>query len=145
MRLPFVKGVVVGADWKELGPEGEFDWGAAGSPNQRLLKTPGKFIRLRRRVGDRAVPEWAIANARTVEKIRKPKPDKIKEEAKPPKVKPAKWDENYLAAWWDFVRQMGKRYAGNPRLIIVVVTGPTGPCHEMGMPSGMAELWKRKG
>lgn len=39
---------------------------------------------------------------------------------------PVLWDAIYLEHWFRFVRAMGKRYADNPEVRIVGVTGPSG-------------------
>ena len=54
---------------------------------------------------------------------------------------PIPWDSIYLFKWKAFVRELGHRYAANPAVICIKVTGVNGPTQETQLPhSGGAQM-----
>jgi len=49
---------------------------------------------------------------------------------------PIPWDSVYLAKWSAFVRAMGRRYASNPAVVMVKITGINSGAAEMNLPHG---------
>jgi hypothetical protein len=47
---------------------------------------------------------------------------------------PEPWDETYLNLWFDFLKAVSQRYAGNPRFLMIAASGPTSVSEEMSLP-----------
>lgn len=50
---------------------------------------------------------------------------------------PLPWDEVYQAKWTAFIRAVGKRYSGNPALVLVKIQGINGQTSELLLPHTM--------
>lgn len=58
---------------------------------------------------------------------------------------PIPWDENYLNAWFDFLRAFANEFANHPNLTYMAVTGPNGHNGEVALPRTSKDnlYWKQ--
>lgn len=128
---PLVRGISWRFRWDTIEPDaGEYRWSKIDEALEASA-VKGKKAMLRVTAG-RYTPEWVYADgARKLvfENTCFAFPDNYPETI----VMAPPWDEVYLAHWTRFVRELGKRYATNPNIYSIQMTGG-GHQGEMNLP-----------
>jgi hypothetical protein len=141
VRNPYVRGVAVQINWRDLEPaEGKPDWSkldevfAAAEASKKwvhLLIFPGFFS-----------PPWALENAQTDQFAIQYGPGSGTLE-----TLPMPWDSVYLNRWFAFVKLLSERYRKSSALRLVAVDGPTSVSAEFTLPNSPHDLrqWQNDG
>ena len=130
VRNPFVRGVAVQINWRDLEPVQDApDWSkldalfaAAESAHKwvHLILFPGFFS-----------PAWALEGAQT---------DLFEIQYGPGHGTvarlPMPWDRVYLDRWFAFMRRLSRRYGDSPAFRMIAAAGPTSVSVEMTLPAG---------
>ena len=124
---PFVKGISLRIPWKVLEPEeGKFEWKKLDKIITQAKKA-NKYITLRIMTGVYS-PRW-IFDDPDIPKLKFISKNKNKKKFFGKEVTlPVLWNKNYLKKYFNFLKELGKRYGNEPALFWVAVSGPaTGP------------------
>jgi hypothetical protein len=137
-----VDGFSLRAGWSEVEPrEGTFDWSMFDSVIAEAA-AHGKKVMLRVLPGVRT-PEWVYAaGAARFEFV-----DESPHHATRGQTlcMPVPWDPVYLAKWLHFVSVFGARYADNPAVVIVAITGPSSGGEMHLVEKAAAARWRSAG
>ena len=79
-------------------------------------------------------PQWALDRIPAGSKQDFCIPYGLKSDVGKQIILPNPWDETYLNLWYDFLKAVAERYAGNPRLLMIAASGPTSVSEEMSLP-----------
>jgi hypothetical protein len=127
---PDVDGVALRAWWNNLEPaDGVYDWCYLDRPLDQAVAA-GKVVTLSASAGIRT-PDWVYAEGAA--------PFHYTDSSGAPQVIPIPWDSVYLARWEDFVRAFGERYASNPAVVQVKLTGLNRDTNEVLLPRTTAD------
>ena len=137
----FINGAFLKDAWNHLEPsDGVFAWGELDR-QVRLAEAAGKKISLGIQAGT-ATPPWVYAaGAAPFHTIT---PEAVNDNFCRPQDVPVPWDPVFLRKWTDFVRAFGARYANDPRLVAVKITGIDITTPETGMPHSIGETRTKK-
>lgn len=130
---PNVDGAYISLNWDTIEPErGRFDWtdmdaevALVGAQHKKvsLAVVPGQYT-----------PEWVYRDgARHFDGV--VEPSFARDFCAPIRL-PIPWDPVYLDAWTELIRAFGARYAGNPTLSFIKVTGVSYRTDETSLPFG---------
>ena len=117
LALDYIAGLDIYVPWKELEPvPGEFHWEGFDIPLKYAAQT-GKSVAIGLLVAAQS-PDWLKAQVVTFSGIHiHPSVGKI--------VSPVPWNPVYRTQLERVVREMARRYDGNPRIFYVVINGPS--------------------
>jgi hypothetical protein len=154
LKNPAIDGFSLRAGWKDVEPtEGTYDW-SAFDPVIADAAQHGKKIMLRVLPGVKT-PEWVYAAGAVRFAFTDENP--YHKTAGDELAMPVPWDPIYLQKWLRFVAAFGAKYAANPAVRIVAITGPAAG-GEMHLPAKdsrdrwhaagysdatLAEAWKK--
>ncbi len=142
VAFPFVDGWLVRPGWETVEPaEGRYDWSYIDheiATARRLKKRLALAI-----LGGPQAPAWLYRAG--AQEFRYTSGSRYR--ATVAARMPVLWDEAYLKRWTALVAALGRRYATEPTLLLVHVTGATENGLEMQLPAGRADQaeWKRRG
>jgi len=129
---PCIEGVTIRRYWRDLNKKQKYQWADLDSvfalanrfdKKIHLMIAPGFYS-----------PQWVLQQVKTDSFIVPQGPDKG--EMKP---LPRPWLQKYLDFWFEFVDTLAKRYASNPALSLVAVTGPNSHNGEVNLPSDKSD------
>jgi hypothetical protein len=127
---PNVDGIALRSYWDHVEPaDGVYDWSYIDQPLAQAAAA-GKMVTLSDSAGIRT-PDWVYAEGAA--------PFHYTDSSGAPQVIPIPWDPVYLARWEDFVRAFGKRYASNPAVVQVKLTGLNRDTNEVLLPRTTAD------
>lgn len=130
---PAVDGIALRFFWDQLEPsEGAYDW----SPMDRqvdIARAHGKKVSLSITPGVHT-PAWVYAAGAAPFTYTWNRPF-LFAPCSQQRI-PIPWDSVYLAKWSAFVRAMGRRYASNPAVVLVKITGINSGAAEINLPHG---------
>jgi len=131
-------GISVRAGWKFLQPAADrFDWSSVDHAMAVAAKRD-KRVMLRVIAGI-GTPAWALNGVEALDvTIDRPGHSLDGQTF----AFPLPWDKVYLDRWCGFISELGKRYAGNPNLVLVHAAGPTFNTAEMHLPKDTATATK---
>jgi hypothetical protein len=135
---PNVDGIALRALWNNLEPaDGVYDWSYFDKPLGQAVAA-GKMVTLSTTAGIRT-PDWVYAEGAA--------PFHYVDSSGTPQVIPIPWDPVYVAKWQDFVRAFGDRYASNPAVVQVKLTGLNRETNEVLLPRTTADTahWQSVG
>jgi len=140
VNYPFVDGWLVRPGWDRVEPrEGQFDWSFIEN-EIALAKRLGKKITLSV-LGGPQTPAW-------VYEAGAPGFDYTMPAGRQGKARiPLLWDEVYLKKWTALIQALGRRFNGEPMVVLVHITGATGNGLEMQLPfmPQDREQWRKAG
>jgi hypothetical protein len=142
VNLPFVDGWLVRPGWEAIEPaEGRYDWTYLDHEIQtarRLKKRVALAV-----LGGPQAPAWLYGTGAQAFRYTSGSRYRPTVTARMPVI----WDDAYLRRWTALVGALGRRYAGEPTLALVHVTGATENGLEMQLPDSSVDRaeWKRRG
>ena len=83
------------------------------------------------------LPQWLLPQIKTYPYVEK---NRFAPSAGQTGIAPVPWDEQYLAAWENCVRELGQRYDNNPTVVAIHVGGPSRRGSEVFLPAEVAKL-----
>jgi hypothetical protein len=135
---PNVDGIALRSFWNHLEPaHGVYDWTVLDQPLAQSTAA-GKSVSLSVTAGIQT-PAWVYAEGAA--------PFPYTDSSGASQVIPIPWDPVYLADWKEFVQAAGERYASNPAVVQVKLTGLNRETQEVLLPKGAADLphWQSVG
>jgi len=140
VNYPFVDGWLVRPGWERVEPrEGQFDWSFIEN-EIALAKKLGKKITLSV-LGGPQTPAWVYAAG--AQGFDYTMPAGRQGQARIPVL----WNEVYLKKWTTLIQALGRRFNGEPTVVLVHITGATGNGLEMQLPfmPQDREQWRKAG
>jgi hypothetical protein len=134
---PDVDGIALRSFWDHLEPaHGVYDWSVLDQPLAQAVAA-GKAVTLSCTAGIRT-PDWVYAEGAAPFAYTQGGVDQ---------VIPLPWDPVFLADWEDFVTAFGERYASNPAVVQVKLTGLNRDTNEVLLPRTAADTahWQSVG
>lgn len=132
LNSPHIQGISIRPHWQSINPQqGVFDWSFIDSEISRAAAA-GKSVQLRLQSGA-VSPDWLTGLGAQTESFFRAR-DNIFVESYVP------WDSVYLSEWQSMVTAFGGRYANNPNVSRVHMTGPTVFGAEMFIPDEFRAL-----
>ena len=130
---PYVDGAYISLNWDKIEPQrGQYDWTALDS-EVALVSAAHKKVSLAVVPGSNA-PAWVYqAGAKPFNTVVEPL---FAADLCAPLKLPIPWDATYLSIWTEFVRAFGARYAHNPAVSFIKVTGVSYRTDETSLPFG---------
>jgi hypothetical protein len=133
-----VDGIALRSYWNHLEPaHGVYDWSFLDQPLGQAMDA-GKAVSMSTTAGIQT-PDWVYGEGAA-------KFHYIDSSGTPQDI-PIPWDPVYLADWEEFVRALGDRYASNPAVVQVKLTGLNRETQEVLLPKTAADLphWQSVG
>jgi hypothetical protein len=131
---PAVAGLMIRLKWKDVqtGPgASDFNW----EMTDNVFRQAGasKFVVLSLVPGIET-PQWALDRVPSGSKRNFCIPYGLKSDVGKQIMVPYPWDDTYLNLWYDFLKAVAERYAGNPEFLMIAASGPTSISEEMSLP-----------
>lgn len=135
---PHVKGVSVRQQWPDLEPsEGAYDWSYLDSQIARAAKA-GKMVLLRTTLGGYNTPEWVMrAGVRTFSFVN---PNPYHGTHGQTVTIPLFWDPTFLEKKKQTIAALGRRFADNPTVVLVVASCANAMTDDWSVPHGPADV-----
>lgn len=141
LASPRVDGIMIRTFWREVEPSpGDYRWEFIDRELRRAEKSGKKVVLLV--LPGAFTPPWALQGVRTGE-FTSTYGYTVGERI----TLPLPWDEAYLERWYRFIGALGRRYDGEPAVVLIPVAGPTSVSAEMSLPNQpeSEERWRQMG
>jgi hypothetical protein len=131
---PAISGLMIRLNWKDVqtGPKPtDFDW--AMTDNVFSQAGRDRFVVLSFVPGIQT-PDWVMAQIPSGGKMTLCIPYGSKSDVGQQRTIPKPWNATYLKLWYQFLKAVADRYAGNPQFVMIAAAGPTSVSEEMSLP-----------
>jgi hypothetical protein len=132
-----VAGVSLRRSWASINPAaGRFDF-AYLDREIAAAACHGKSVMLHVDANGDDLPQWLLPQIKTYPYVEK---NRFAPSAGQTGTAPVPWDEQYLAAWENCIRELGRRFDDNPTVLAIHVGGPSRRGSEVFLPAEVTKL-----